>query len=68
MATKITIGRDTDGRDDYCEQCGYPFDPGDTAYGISEYGPIACSKRCAGMLVDTELRRTESTWIHNPAN
>jgi hypothetical protein len=31
-----------------CEQCGYPFDPGDLAHKFPDdpSGPFYCSKRC----------------------
>jgi len=56
--TKVRIGTDTDGRDDRCECCGYPFDRGDTAYDMTDgFGPLACSKKCADWLVDEECRK-----------
>lgn len=43
----IIIGQHTDGRDDFCVECGYPFDPGDAAYKCDAAGePIVCSHMC----------------------
>lgn len=40
-----------------CENCGYPFDRGDTAYDVTnEYGVLVCSKKCGEQLIDSELR------------
>lgn len=58
--TPVTIGVETDGRDDFCECCGYPFDPGDKAYDLTEgYGPLACGKKCVDWLLKREAKRTE---------
>ena len=53
---RIRIGTDTDGRDDYCVVCGYPFDRGELAYDMTdEFGPLVCSKKCADWLVREEM-------------
>lgn len=41
-----------------CESCGYPFAPGDTALDMTdEYGPLACSRKCADWLREDERRK-----------
>lgn len=33
--------------DDYCDSCGYPFDPGEKILRNEETGECACGKGCA---------------------
>jgi len=48
--------------DSQCESCGYPFDIGDKAYDMTDdYGPLACSKKCADWLIDDELRKNRDS-------
>ena len=49
---KITIGRDTDGVDDRCAVCSYPFDRLDRAYLVG--GEIVCGRLCADWLTAHE--------------
>lgn len=36
--------------DDYCEGCGYPFDPGERVNMDPRSGFVYCGPRCAGIL------------------
>lgn len=66
---RIRIGFGTDGRDDRCECCGYPFDHGDVAFDMTDgMGPLACSMKCADWLEEEELRRVESGADGVPGN
>ena len=65
----VRIGVDTDGRDDRCECCGYPFDPGDMALDLTEgMGPLACSRKCANWIIEGELDRVETGSDGTPGN
>jgi len=47
---------------DFCEDCGYPFDRGETVYlvyGDDELGPVACSKRCAESIRHRDRQREQ---------
>jgi hypothetical protein len=58
---QVTIGRDIIDRDAYCQECGHPFDPGDTAYAVpDEWGDLAYSTTCARRLEAAELERTKA--------
>jgi predicted nucleic acid-binding Zn ribbon protein len=57
----LIIGRDTDGRDDYCVTCGRPFDRGDTAVASDEDGELTCSRRCLEWLLDRNRQQRRAT-------
>lgn len=46
MATLQSLSKHRCNRDEYCEQCGYPFDAGDIAVCLSN-GEVFCSPICA---------------------
>ena len=56
----IVVVKATAGRDDYCANCGWPFDPGDTVYHAPDFaGVVYCTGRCYQRDLERDLERSE---------
>jgi hypothetical protein len=48
-------------RDLSCDECGCPFDTGDTAYEIDPDSPPYCSRKCGKDAIDRAVDNAERT-------